>query len=88
MTGQDQKPKHHQLETWIDLPKRSSHQHAWTGTAKDLTPMERWTNENAAQQPWNAVAKFKKDIDWKECSRDGRALSMEAQNGSAHEGGK
>jgi hypothetical protein len=85
MSNQDQQPKHHQLETWIDLAGRSSHHHTSTRITQSLTPMERWGSESAANQSWNAVASFKMISDWKESLSGQGTSSMKGQNGSVHE---
>ena len=84
MSRQDQQSKHHQLEIWIDVAKPSSHHHISTGTSQRLTPMERWGNESADDQSWNALGSFKMNPDWKEHPIGQGTSSTKGQNGSAH----
>jgi hypothetical protein len=47
--------------------------------------MERWGSEKAADQPWNALASFKTNSNWRECSSDRGTSSTKGQDGSVDE---
>jgi len=47
--------------------------------------MERWESERDAAQPFSAIAAFKVNTNWKECSSAQGTLSTKAQNGSVDE---
>jgi len=85
MNRRDRKAKHNQPEVPLDRNYRTTYQHTSTCATRNLTPMERWGSEKAADQPWNALASFKTNSNWRECSSDRGTSSTKGQNGSVDE---
>jgi hypothetical protein len=85
MGNPNQQARYSQLEIWIEPPRRSSHDCKSTGSSLNPTPMERWESERDAVQPFNAIAAFKANPNWREYSSAQGTSSMKAQNGSVDE---
>jgi len=85
MGSQDQQVQYSQLEIWIEPSRRSSYDCTLTGSSLNPTPMERWESERGAAQPFNAIAAFKVNPNWRECSSAQGTSSTKAQNGSVDE---
>jgi hypothetical protein len=85
MGNPNQQARYSQLEIWIEPPRRSSHDCNSTGSSLTPAPMERWESERGAAQPFNAIAAFKVNPNWRECSSAQGTSSTKAQNGSFDE---
>ncbi|KAE9376053.1 hypothetical protein N431DRAFT_502843 [Stipitochalara longipes BDJ] len=72
MNHQDTQGTRHQTDTRADRSAIPS---------ADLTPMERWAKERAAEQPWNALAS-KTNTNSRGYTSDRGTSSTRGQNGS------
>jgi hypothetical protein len=69
----------------MNRPNRSSYLYTSTRATRNLTPIERWESENAADQPWDGIAAFKTSSGWRESFGDKATSSTNGQNGSVDE---